>query len=212
MKKMNHDIYSSIRDKILALEYKPGEILNEQTLAKDFGVSRTPLREVLTRLEWEKLVRVLPRTGSMVTEIEFQKMIHVFQIRFEIEDLAGRLAAENVTAEHLDQIAALQAECELMKAEIDHKTLATIDKKLRKIVYHAADNDILTEISDFLYSLTQRLWSLMFKRGNWAGELKAIIHEMAMTHQVLSEGDPQKAGETRRRLLDDHVQRIKGNF
>ncbi|MCG8638967.1 MAG: GntR family transcriptional regulator [Desulfobacterales bacterium] len=209
---MNKEIYSLVRDRILSMEYKPGKILNEQKLAKEFGVSRTPLREALTKLEWEKLVRVLPRTGSMVTEIEFQKMVNVFQIRFELEDLAGRLAAENVTEEHLDQLLTLKKGCEQMKDEIDHTTLATIDKKLRKIVYHAADNDMLTEISDFLYSLTQRLWSLMFKRGNWKGELQAIIHEMDLTHKVLSEGDPVKAGAARRRLLDEHVQRIKGNF
>lgn len=209
---MNKEIYSLVRDRILSMEYKPGKILNEQKLAKEFGVSRTPLREALTKLEWEKLVRVLPRTGSMVTEIEFQKMVNVFQIRFELEDLAGRLAAENVREEHLDQIVTLKEECEQMKDEIDHTTLASIDKRLRKIVYSAADNDILTEMSDFLYSLTQRLWSLMFKRGNWEGELKAMIHEMDLTHKVLSEGDLGKAGETRRRLLNEHVQRIKGNF
>ena len=209
---MNKEIYSLVRDRILSMEYKPGEILNEQKLAKEFGVSRTPLREALTKLEWDKLVRVLPRTGSMVTEIEFQKMVHVFQIRFELEDLAGRLAAENVRQEHLDDLEALKQECEQMKDEIDHTTLASIDKKLRKIVYDAADNDILTEISDFLYSLTQRLWSLMFKRGNWKGELQAIIHEMDLTHKAFSESDPEKAGDTRRRLLDEHVQRIKGNF
>ena len=209
---MNKEIYSLVRDRILSMEYKPGKILNEQKLAKEFGVSRTPLREALTKLEWEKLVRVLPRTGSMVTEIEFQKMVNVFQIRFELEDLAGRLAAENVRKEHLEELLALKAECEQMTDEIDHTTLAAIDKKLRAIVYHAADNDILTEISDFLYSLTQRLWSLMFKKGNWEGELKAIIHEMDLTHQALSKGDPQAAGDTRRRLLDEHVQRIKGHF
>lgn len=209
---MNKEIYSLVRDRILSMEYKPGKILNEQKLAKEFGVSRTPLREALTKLEWEKLVRVLPRTGSMVTEIEFQKMVNVFQIRFELEDLAGRLAAENVRDEHLEQLIVLKQECEQMTEEIDHTTLATIDKKLRKIVYDAADNDILTEMSDFLYCLTQRLWSLMFKRGNWKGELEAIIHEMELTYTVLSDGDPDKAGETRRRLLDEHVQRIKGNF
>lgn len=209
---MNNEIYSLVRDRILSMEYKPGKILNEQKLAKEFGVSRTPLREALTKLEWEKLVRVLPRTGSMVTEIEFQKMVNVFQIRFELEDLAGRLATENVREEHLDQLLTLRQECEEMKDEIDHTALATIDKKLRKIVYNAAANDILTEISDFLYSLTQRLWSLMFKRGNWKGELKALIREMDLTHKAFAEGDPAKAGDTRRRLLDEHVQRIKGNF
>jgi DNA-binding GntR family transcriptional regulator len=209
---MNKKIYNLVRERILSMEYKPGKILNEQKLAKEFGVSRTPLREALTKLEWEKLVRVLPRTGSMVTEIEFQKMVNVFQIRFELEDLAGRLAAENVREEHLDQLLTLKQACEQMKDEIDHTALATIDNKLRKIVYNAAGNDILTEISDFLYSLTQRLWSLMFKKGNWEGELKAIIREMDLTHKVLSEGDQENAGDTRRRLLDEHVQRIKGNF
>jgi len=209
---MNKEIYNLVRDRILSMEYKPGKIINEQKLAKEFGVSRTPIREALTKLEWDKLVRVLPRAGSMVTEIEFQKMVNVFHIRFELEDLAGRMAAENVREEHLNQLLTLKQECQEMEDEIDHTTLATIDKKLRKIVYDAADNDILTEISDFLYSLTQRLWSLMFKRGNWKGELEAIIHEMDLTHKVLSEGDPKNAGETRRRLLDEHVQRIKGNF
>lgn len=209
---MKKEIYSLVRDRILSMEYKPGKILNEQKLAKEFGVSRTPLREALTKLEWEKLVRVLPRTGSMVTEIEFQKMVNVFQIRFELEKLAGHLAAENVREEHLDQILALKQACEQMTDEIDHTTLATIDKKLRKIVYNAADNEILTEMSDFLYSLTQRLWSLMFKKGSWKGELEAMIREMDLTHKVLSEGDPKKAGDTRRQLLDEHVQRIKGYF
>ena len=97
---MNKEIYSLLRDRILSMEYKPGEILNEQKLAKEFGVSRTPLREALTKLEWDKLVRVLPRIGSMVTEIEFQKMVNVFRIRFELEDLAGCLAAENIRWGH----------------------------------------------------------------------------------------------------------------
>ena len=52
----------------------------------------------------------------------------------------------------------------------------------------------------------------MFRRGNWKGELQAIIREMDLTRKVLSEGHPEKAGDTRRRLLDEHVQRIKENF
>ena len=154
---MNKEIYNQIKSRILSMEYKPGEILNEQKLAKDFGVSRTPLREVLTRLEWEKLVRVLPRTGSMVTEIEFQKMVNVFQIRFEIEDLAGRLAAENVTPAQLERILAIKEECLQLTEGLDNKALAKIDNQLRQVVYEAANNDTLTGISDFLQSQTQRL-------------------------------------------------------
>ncbi|MEH0019325.1 MAG: GntR family transcriptional regulator [Desulfobacter sp.] len=209
---MNKDIYEQIKSRILSMVYKPGEILNEQKLAKDFGVSRTPLREVLTRLEWEKLVRVLPRTGSMVTEIEFRKMINVFQIRFEIEDLAGRLAAENITPEQLDQIIALKEECQQFTEEMDRTDLAKIDRKLRQIVYKAANNNTLTEISDFLHSQTQRLWFIMFERGNRTEELNAIIDEIERTHETLSAGDPREAGRNRRRMLNGHVQRIKGRL
>lgn len=209
---MNREIYERIKEQILSLDYKPGEILNEQKLAKDFGVSRTPLREVLTRLEWEKLVRVLPRTGSMVTEIEFRKMVNVFQIRFEIEELAGRLAAENITPEQLDEILEIKRECEQLRDAMDHKALAAIDKKLRAVVYAAANNDILTWISDFLHGQTHRLWSVMFEHGNWTGEKNAILDEIDKTHAVLSGRDAQQAGKVRRELLHDHVQRIKGKF
>jgi DNA-binding GntR family transcriptional regulator len=51
---MNREIYRTIKDRILFLEYKPGQILNENTLAEEFGVSRTPLREVLSRLVWAR--------------------------------------------------------------------------------------------------------------------------------------------------------------
>lgn len=108
---MNYEIYRTIKDRILFLEYTPGQILNENILAEEFGVSRTPLREVFNRLEWEQLVKILPRTGTMVIEIEFQKMLNVFQIRFEIEELAGMLAGEHITDDHLEKIEKIRQEC-----------------------------------------------------------------------------------------------------
>lgn len=209
---MNKEIYSSIKDKILWMEYKPGQILNEQVLAKEFGVSRTPLREVLTRLEWENLVRILPRTGSMVTEIDFQSMVNIFRIRFELEALAGKLAAENITNENLDEIKAIQVECKELTQEMDQKQLVGVDKQLRRVIYDAANNPKLTEISDSLYALTQRLWGVLFIRGKWKDEVKAMIEEIEQTHEALSEGDPEKAGKVRRQWLNEHVDRIKGRL
>jgi DNA-binding GntR family transcriptional regulator len=209
---MNQKIYTTIKNKILWMDYKPGEILNEQVLAKEFGVSRTPLREVLTRLEWENLVRILPRTGSMVTEIDFQAMINIFQIRFELEALAGRLAAENVTEEHLDRIKEIEAECQKLYDKMDQKQLADIDQKLRSVIYDAANNPKLTEMSDSLYVLTQRLWGVIFQKGKWKDEMEAIQDEITQTYEVLQAGDPEKAGSVRRQLLSNHVNRIKGRL
>jgi len=109
---MNHSVYSIIRDRILYLEYEPGKILNEKILAQEFGISRTPVRDVLNRLEWDQLVRIIPRTGSMVTEIEFSKIMNVFQVRFELADMEGRLAAEQFTPKHISTLERLRHDCE----------------------------------------------------------------------------------------------------
>jgi DNA-binding GntR family transcriptional regulator len=145
----------------------------------------------------------------MVTEIDFQSMVNIFQIRFELEALAGRLAAENSTEEHLKKIKEIEIECEKLEEIMDQKQLADIDAKLRSVVYDAANNPKLTEMSDSLYVLTQRLWGLIFQKGKWKDEMKAILDEIKETYDVLLAGDPEKAGEVRRRLLSSHVERIK---
>ena len=209
---MNHEIYRIIKDRILFLEYKPGQILNEKTLAEEFGVSRTPLREVLSRLVWAQLARILPRTGTMITEIEFQKMMHVFQIRFEIEGLVGRLAAENVTDDHLDKIDKIRQECSQLLDRKNRKDLVNIDFKFRDVLYDAADNPVLRDISQYLYDLTLRLWYIISDRGDWAEEVQPLLDEIKQTRKALSRRDPQEAGKLRREFLIKHFARIRRKF
>lgn len=209
---MNREIYRTIKDRILFLEYKPGQIMNENTLAEEFGVSRTPLREVLSRLEWEQLTRILPRTGTMITEIEFQKMMHVFQIRFEIEGLVGRLAAENVTDDHLDKIDKIRQECSQLLDRKNRKDLVNIDFKFRDVLYDAADNPVLRDMSQYLYDLTLRLWYIISDRGDWAEEVQPLLDEIKQTHKALSRRDPQEAGKLRCEFLIKHFARIRRKF
>ncbi|MEJ2041270.1 MAG: GntR family transcriptional regulator, partial [Desulfosarcinaceae bacterium] len=108
---MNQKIYKAIRDRILFLEYEPGQILNEQQLAKEFNVSRTPLREVLSRLEWEHLVRILPRTGTMIAEIELNTIMNVFQVRLGIEEMVGKMAAEHFGQARIEKLNQLRMAC-----------------------------------------------------------------------------------------------------
>jgi DNA-binding GntR family transcriptional regulator len=122
-----NELYQHILERILFFEYKPGELLNEKALAEELGVSRTPVSEVLNRLEKESLLRIIPRSGSIVTDIEFQKIRHVFQIRLEHEAIIGRLAAENITDEHTDQMCALEKDCLKLLQDYDPKALMKID-------------------------------------------------------------------------------------
>ena len=108
MKSKDSSLYQKFLERILFFEFEPGELLNEKSLAEEFKVSRTPVREVLNRLQWEGLVRIIPRSGSIVTDIEFQKILYVFQIRLEHEAIIGRLATENVTDNQLKQMAEIK--------------------------------------------------------------------------------------------------------
>ncbi len=209
---MNVEIYNQIRNRILFLEYHSGQILNEKVLADEFGVSRTPLREVLCRLEWEQLVRILPRSGTMVTEIEFHKMLNTFQVRLEIEALAGRLAAEMMTPSHLESLEQLEKDCTALIDQRNQKGLAMIDFSFRKILYDAGNNHVLRDISNQLHSLTFRIWFVIMGHGDWAEEVLAMIDEIRTTCEVLSRRNSIEVGEARKSALLRHVERIKRKF
>jgi DNA-binding GntR family transcriptional regulator len=209
---MNTDIHTCIRNRILFLEYPSGKILNEKVLADEFGVSRTPLREVLYRLEWEQLVRILPRTGTLVTEIEFPKLMNVFQVRLEIEAMAGRLAAEMMESDGLYRLEELVKRCDALIGNRDMKALARIDLEFREILYEAARNPVLQEISDQLYNLTFRIWYMIMGRGDWNEEVLALVNEMKNIHGALSRRNPMEAADARKNMLLQHISRIRRKF
>ncbi len=209
---MNKEIYKTIKRRILFLDFQPGQILNENVLAKEFQVSRTPMREVLYRLEWEQLVRILPRTGTMVMEIEFQKMLHSYQTRVEIEALVGRMAAEQIGPDHIQAIEAIGKDCRDLMGGKDQKALAEIDFRFRDILHQAASNPVLEEISELLYQMTFRIWYLTMGKGDWKAEVRSLANEIDETRQALQNSAPTAAAEIRRAHLLSHIERIQAKF
>lgn len=209
---MKTDIYRKIKERILFLEYAPGEHLNEKSMTEEFGVSRTPLREVLNRLEWEQLIRIVPRSGTIVTEIEFQKMMNVYRIRLEIEKLVGALAAENVTDNQLEKISSLADECKMLLGIKNPKKLAIISFKFREILHDATNNPVLSQISEYLFNLTHRVWQTVFATGEWAEEVNMLADEIEQTNKVLAARDSGKAAKIREEFLRKFLNRIKDKF
>ena len=73
-------------------EYPPGSLLNEAQLSIELGVSRTPIREALNRIEHEGFIKILPKKGILVTEVSLNDVLHIFGARLEIEPIALRMA------------------------------------------------------------------------------------------------------------------------
>lgn len=212
---MNIAIYQQLHRRILFIEYEPGQILKEQALAAEFGISRTPLRTVLLRLEWEHLIKILPRTGVQVTELELNRIISVYQARLELEDVIGRLAAERFTPTHFDQLDGLLKGCEPLLIDKDPKALAAIDFSIKKLFHEAAGNLYLTEMSERLYALTFRLWyynMIKMSTSDWREEVLSVQKELTDLSTVLTQKKPTEVGRTRKRHLIEHLERIRSKF
>lgn len=100
-KNLKASTYLALKEKIINCEYSPGSILNETQLASEFGLSRTPIREAISRLEMDGYLKILPKKGIYVTDLTLNDVLQIFQTRIEIEPLALKMAAPYINAEDL---------------------------------------------------------------------------------------------------------------
>ncbi len=212
---MNQHIYHILHNRIVFLEYAPGQILKEQVLAKEFGVSRTPLRTVLFRLEWEHLVKILPRTGIQVSELELNTITHVFQARLELESVIGTMTAERFSKSHFTRLDGCMEQCRQLLDHRDTEALGRVDMDLKHIFHDAAGNPFLTEMSARFYMLTFRLWYfnlIKMDKQAWKQEVLCLQSDVKALMDILSTGTPEKVGKTRKTQLLAHVERIRTTF
>ena len=97
-------MYDQLKQQILTGQITPGTRMMEVDLAKDMGVSRTPIREAIRKLEKEGLVIIEPRRGAYVSDISVKDMVDTLVVREDLEGLAGLLAAEPLTREELEEL------------------------------------------------------------------------------------------------------------
>jgi len=192
--------YELIRDKITTLELPPGAPINEQRLAEELGLGKTPVREALKLLAHDDLVVITPRHGLYVAEVNLADLQQISEMRLTLETLCARLAAQRATADELAVLEALRQEqaATLVK---DKRRLFDLDHKFHQAIARAAHNQYLARTLDHLFGLTQRLWYL---------ELPHLSLLPAAVEQHLEIVDTIKARDHERaaRLMHDHVQQF----
>src|SRR5919205_2124646 len=104
--------YVAIRDQLLMLDIRPSDPIDDDALARDLGVGRTPVREALKRLEGDRLVVSFPRRGTFATGMDISDLAHISEVRVQLEPLAARRAAERAPR-------AVQVELEELAAHIE---------------------------------------------------------------------------------------------
>ena len=139
-------VFNTLREAILTGELEPGERLMEIKLANKLGVSRTPIREAMRKLELEGLVDMTPRKGAVVAEISKEDLQNVLEVRRVLEQLAVELACNNIETQ---EIAELKSNLKIFALAVKKNNptdIAKIDVEFHDIIYKATHNGRLIQI------------------------------------------------------------------
>lgn len=191
-------VYDELKRRIVLIEYEPGQVLREKGLIDEFGVSRTPIREALIRLETEGLVRIIPNSSTMVTEVSFQNLKDVFEVRSSLIRLAGRLAAARITDDELD---AVRGVVNAMADEQDPKRLMELDLTFHDRVNRATKNEVLARMLETLRNQSVRIWA-------FSPEMDDYYDQLAQEHEALVDALAAHAEAESADLLERHTKRF----
>jgi DNA-binding GntR family transcriptional regulator len=202
-------VYNVIRNRICLLEYEPGARLGEEELAREFGVSRTPIRRVLSRLESEGLLESRHGVGTFVTTVDFDSLMQVYQLRMELAVLIGRLDPIPRSEEDLNRVRAILKKCDDMMPAPDSRAIALINVEFFHELAAMIGNQPLKEISERLYYLTHRIWLTSVPSLNLADEIIVFRRELADILAAMEIGDLESVGHIRRSHISMSVKRLQ---
>jgi DNA-binding GntR family transcriptional regulator len=156
--------YFRIRDQIISLELEPGTMIEESELMARLGIGRTPIREALNRLAWEKFVVIVPRRGIFVSEIAIADLPRIYEARMELEGFGARLAADRANEPEQHRMRELIVELKQLKNTVDNTELIRIDQNVHLQVYQATHNPYLISTLEQYYNLSLRIWFLVLPK------------------------------------------------
>ena len=192
-------VFQTLRQAILKGELKPGERLMEIQLAQKLGVSRTPVREAIRKLELEGLVLMIPRKGAEVAEITIKDLEDVLEVRAALEELAVCDACENITEE---QILALKEAADNFQAALESDDLvkcAETDMAFHEIIYQASDNKRLIQVLNNMREQIYRYRVEYLKEG----ETRDIL---VKEHEELTKAIRDRDVERAKKLSYQHIE------
>lgn len=209
-------VYSALRGEILTLDLKPGQYLEETQLEKRFGVSRTPIREALIRLQSDRLVKFSPNRGHYVETVSFNDVPRIFEALDLQQAAVLQLAAQRRSAAHLHELTAINEAYREAGERNDHKGMAELNHDFHLVIARAASNSFLSEFYETMLNFSIRLSYLMFQsasrnREDFEGYYTQVYSEHQEMIALINAGEGEKLHELSRqhtRLFSDRTVRF----
>ena len=192
-------VYNTLRQAILTGELQPGERLMEIALANRLGVSRTPVREAIRKLELDGLVVMMPRRGAHVAQITEKDLNEVLEVRIGLEEMAVRFACQRMSEEQLQEIRQAAKEFERLVDKGDLTALAQADEHFHALIYKATANDCLCGITNNLREQVYR-YRIEYLKDS------AVRATLAAEHGEICDALAARDVERARRALCSHIE------
>lgn len=194
-------VYGYIKQAIVQGVYRSGDRIVERDLADQLGVSRTPIREALFRLETQGFVKTLPRRGVVVSQLTPDEVVEIFTILAALEPLAMKQAAEKTDASHRAELEQVIVEIDAaLREQSNQNDQWTYHFKLNDVVCRAAGSPRLTEmlggLSDYIRAFANAGYEI-------PGRFRQATEEHLELARAVMAGDAEKAERLTRIHLDN---------
>ena len=199
---VREQIYNRIKKAILSNEYKSGDIIQIEKIAREFGVSATPIRETFIRLENSGLLKLIPNKGAQVVEITDKDIRDTWEMRKLLEPYAARLTAElDVT----ESISDLRGRIEhILEGDYDQDAYIEADNDIHLLLFSSIPNTLLKETIHRVHNLSMRM---RYQAENVSEDNKQVIRAVCTEHleilNALSGHDPDKTEQAVRKHLEN---------
>jgi len=190
-------VFDKLESDIIVGVYPRGEILTELKLVENLGVSRTPIREALRRLEQERLIEDTPK-GTVVLGITVDDLIDIMDIRQQIEGLAAYYAAKNITPEELNELRQISELQDFYYEKKDADRLRQMDDRFHVAIYEMSKRHVLCDTLCPLHRKTQRYRRLSIGSDE---RLAKSIQEHKDIFNAIASGNAELA----RDLITQHI-------
>ncbi len=199
LKPLRDIVYDSIKESILMGDIQQGQRLMETHIAEEIGVSRTPVREAIRKLELEGLVVMVPRRGAYVAEISLDEVIDVFEIRAALESLAAELASKRITENEMQKLKDILIKEEEQADNNNVSRFIELDTEFHEILFMASRNKRLSQIINNLREHIQRYRTISLA---YKGRMSVALKEHQDIMDALENGKERDVGALARKHIE----------
>ncbi|MFH1984440.1 MAG: GntR family transcriptional regulator [Pseudomonadota bacterium] len=204
---LDQKAYQIIKDMIIGRELLPGDKIPQEKLARDLGISRTPLVNALKYLEHEKLVEAKPRRGYFVRLFTIQEMVSIFELREVLEGLAARRAATHITVPQIDRLNTFFSAFSTQSTLADVRAYAREDRAFHNFVVEVSAREFLKSMLE-TYNIISFSYQVISSEGLVRSPDKTIKEHMNVI-TAISDRDPEEAERLMRQHFRNSIAELK---